>query len=55
MHSEQNTNVQSPLQVYRDAAGNKQVVTIDVDAVEPDFENNSLEYYAYMDIHYADP
>ena len=55
MHSEQNTNVPSPVQAYHDAAGNIQVVAIDVEAVEPYFENNSLEYYAYMDIHSADP
>ena len=46
LHSEQNTNVPSPVQAYHDAAGNIQVVVIDVEAVEPYFENNSLEYYA---------
>lgn len=55
LHSEQNTNVPSPVQAYHDAAGNIQLVTIDVEAVEPFFENDSLEYYAYMDIHSVDP
>lgn len=55
LHSEQNTKVPSPVQAYHDAAGNIQVVAIDVEAVETYFENNSLEYYANMDIHSADP
>lgn len=55
LQSEQSTYVPSPVQSYHDAAGNIQIVTIDVEAVEPYFENNSLEYYAYMDIHSADP
>ena len=55
LHSEQSTDIPSPVQAYHDSAGNMQLVTIDVEAVEPYFENNSLEYYAYMDIHSADP
>lgn len=55
LHSEQSTGMLAPVQTYHDAAGNIQIVTIDVEAVEPYFENNSLEYYAYMDIHSADP
>ena len=55
LYSEQSVDIPSPLQAYHDAAGNVQTVTIDVEAVEPYFENNSLEYYAYMDIHSADP
>lgn len=55
LQSEQSTGMLSPVQAYHDAAGNMQLVTIDVEAVEPYFENNSLEYYAYMDIHSADP
>ena len=41
LHSEQNTNVPSSVQAYHDAAGNTQEVAIDVEAVEPYFENNS--------------
>lgn len=55
LHSEQNTNVPSPVQAYHDAAGNIQIVAIDLETVETYFENSSLEYYAYMDIHSADP
>lgn len=55
LYSEQSTGMLSPVQAYHDAAGNVQLVTIDVEAVEPYFENNSLEYYAYMDIHSVDP
>lgn len=43
-----------PVQAYHDAEGNTQLVEIDIDVIEPYFEIQSVEYYAYMDIHSAE-
>ncbi len=51
----QNTEIPFPIQAYHDKTGNTQLVTIDIEAVEPYFEENSIEHYAYMDIHSAEP
>lgn len=51
----QNTEIPFPIQAYHDKTGNTQLVTIDIEAVEAYFEENSIEHYAYMDIHSAEP
>lgn len=49
------TYTENPIQAYHDAEGELQLVTIDIESVEPYFENYSLEYYAYMNIHSVEP
>ena len=54
-NTKQNVEIPFPIQAYHDKTGNSQLVMIDLEAVEPYFAENSLEHYAYMDIHSAEP